>query len=173
MGQKPFEVAAECAMPGLPAGADIERVSEQLEHARRRSPGVVRTAVQAPVMFKDRAYVLETRFVVWAEDGEQAVQTVWNMLDGAKIPHRSIYLSGRALAEADAPRPAVAPTAAPARARPSRPAPAKGRGKARAAKPARARQRSGARTRTAPSRKPARGRNARGPKQPAGRRRRR
>ncbi len=172
MGQKPFEVAAEVAMPGLPAGTDIERVSEQLEHARRRSREVVRTAVQTPAMFKDRSYVLETRFVVWAEDGEQAVEAVGVLLEGARIPHRSMHLSGRALGEADTPR----PSAAPASARPQRPAPAKGKGQARVAKPARAaRQRSGARAKAVSSRKPA-GRSkkpAARSKKPAGGRRRR
>lgn len=126
MNQKPFEVAGECAMPGLPSGGDIERVGERLEQARRRSPQVVRMAVQGPAAFKDRAYVLEGRFVVWADDGERAVTAIGSLLDGAKIPYRSLHLSGRALTDADAPR----PKGAAARGAP--PSPARGGRKARA-----------------------------------------
>ncbi len=118
MSQKLFEVAGECAMPGLPTGGDIERVGERLEQARRRAPQIVRTALQGPAAFKDRSYVLEGRFVVWADDGERAVVAIGNLLDGAKIPYRSLHLSGRALTDADAPRPSGRPaSAAPAPAR--------------------------------------------------------
>lgn len=105
MSPKPFEVAGEFAMPGLPSGGDIERVGERLEQARRRTPHVVRTALQGPAAFKDRAYVLAGRFVVWADDGERAVTAIGSLLETARIPYRSLYLSGRALTDADAPRP--------------------------------------------------------------------
>jgi len=105
MSEKLFEVAGECAMSGLPTGVEIERVGVQLEQARRRTPAVVRTVVQGPAAFKDRAYVLESRFVVWADDGDRAVTAVGSLLEGAKIPYRGLHLSGRALTDADAPRP--------------------------------------------------------------------
>lgn len=131
MGQKLFEVAGECAMLGLPTGRDIARVGERLEQARRRAPQVVRTAVQGPAAFKDRAYVLEGRFVVWADDGERAVTAIGTLLDGAKISYRSLHLSGRALTDADAPRPKAA--ASPPKSAPSR-KPAAARGKPAAAR---------------------------------------
>lgn len=113
MSERLFEVAGECAMSGLPTGGDIERVGERLEQARRGAPQVVRTALQGPAAFKDRSYVLEGRFVVWADDGERAVVVVGNLLDGAKIPYRSLRLSGRALTDADAPRPSGRRSSAP------------------------------------------------------------
>lgn len=141
MGLKPFEVTAECAMAGLPTGTDIARVSEKLEKARRRASGIVRATVQAPAVFRDRTYVLDSRFVVWADDGDGAVKAVGNLLQGASITHRNMHLSGRALAEADVPRPggaARAPReAVPARARSSSRSSAKEKVKARAPKPAR------------------------------------
>ncbi|MGQ0551373.1 MAG: hypothetical protein ACT4PY_17070 [Armatimonadota bacterium] len=133
MGQKLFEVAGECPMPGLPTGGDIARVGERLEQARRRAPQVVRTAVQGPAAFKDRVYVLEGRFVVWADDGERAVTAIGTLLDGAKISYRSLHLSGRALTDADAPRPKAA--ASPPKSAPSRkPAAARGTAAARGKK---------------------------------------
>ena len=123
MSPKPFEVAGECAMPGLPTGGDIEQVGDRLEQARRRTPHVVRTALQGPAAFKDRVYVLEGRFVVWADDGERAVMAIGSLLDGAKIPYRSLHLSGRSLTDADAPQPSgtqASARPAPARVRAAR-----------------------------------------------------
>lgn len=177
MGLKPFEVAAECAMAGLPTGMDIARVSEELEKARRRAPGIVRATVQAPAVFRDRAYVLDSRFVVWADDGDGAVEAVGNLLHGASITHRNMHLSGRALAEADVPRPggaARAPReAVPARARSSSRSSAKGKVKARASKPARKASKSRASARPGARGRSARGRTARGPREPAAARRKR
>ncbi len=163
MSQKLFEVAVECAMPGLPTGGDIERVGERLEAARRRAADIVRTALQGPAAFKDRSYVLEGRFVVWADDGERAVTAVGTLLDGAKIPYRGLHLSGRALTDADAPRPRAGAVGRPPAGSGS-PSTARGTGKARArarvsAKAARAQK--APQRRQAPSRAKKKGARAR------------
>jgi hypothetical protein len=153
MDQKLFEVAAECAMQGLPSGGDIERVAGRLEQGRHRAPGIVRAAVQGPAAFKDRTYVLESRFVVRAQDGEGALRAVEHLLDGANITHRGLHLSGRALSEADAPPALEAPrTSREGRARPAR-TPRKAtpkRAPARAARAAKQPRRAKAPARTRP-----------------------
>lgn len=167
MGQKPFEVAVGCAMPGLPTGGDIERIGERLDQARRRAPEVVRTAVSGPAAFKDRAYVLESRFVVWADDGERAVTTVGTLLDGAKIAYSGLRLSGRALTDADAPRPSAGaaghPPASGTRVGTPRPSGAKAAGKVRAPKRA---STGAARAKKAPPRRRAAARGKRKPARP-------
>ena len=109
MSDKPFEVIAECAMAGFPTNADITRITEQIERARRRDAAIARAGVQTPAVYKDRAYTLVTRFLVWAPDGPRAMDTVGNLLQGAGIHCRGMHLSGRALVDAD-----LVPAAAPA-----------------------------------------------------------
>jgi hypothetical protein len=106
---KPFEVVAECAMAGFPTSADMTRVAERIERARRRSAAIARAAVQTPAVYKDRAYTLVTRFLVWATDGPRAMDTVGDLLQGAGIHCRGMHLSGRALVAADLQRPAAEP----------------------------------------------------------------
>jgi hypothetical protein len=120
VGRKPFEIVAECEMTGFPAAADIERVGAQIEKARRSRPDVVRAAVSSPAVYRDRQYVLDTRFVVWADDGAGAARAVGELLKAAGVPCRTVVPSGRALTEADVSTPAkAAPSAsAPRRAKP-------------------------------------------------------
>jgi len=74
MDGKPFEILAECEMPAFPTGADIARVMDQIESARRSRPEVVRTTVNPPAIYRERRYVLPTRLVVWAEDAAGALR---------------------------------------------------------------------------------------------------
>ena len=105
MTRKPFEIIAECVMAGLPTGADIGRIREQIETARRSKPEVVRAAVNPPAIHRDIQYVLQTRFVVWAEDNARAVQVVEGLMLDAGVSYQSVLPSGRAMAEADVPPP--------------------------------------------------------------------
>ena len=105
MTRKPFEIVAECLMAGLPTGADIGRIREQIETARRSKPEVVRAAVNPPAIHRDIQYVLQTRFVVWAEDNARAVQVVEGLMLDAGVSYQSVLPSGRAMAEADVPPP--------------------------------------------------------------------
>ncbi len=105
MDRKPFEIVAECQMAGFPTGADIGRIREQIETARRSRPEVVRAAVNPPAIYRDKWYVLPARFVVWAEDGTQAIQTVAGLLQDAGVPCRTVLPSGRGLTEAEVPPP--------------------------------------------------------------------
>ena len=105
MTRKPFEIVAECVMAGLPTGVDIGRIREQIETARRSKPEVVRAAVNPPAIHRDIQYVLQTRFVVWAEDNARAVQVVEALMKDAGVSYQSVFPSGRALAEADVPAP--------------------------------------------------------------------
>ena len=127
MAAKPFEVIAKCAMVGLPAPSDIVAIGARLEKARRQAHGVVRAAPQPPAVFRDGGYLVEARIVTWADDGEGALRAAERLFEAANVLCRELYLSGRALSEADAPRPTAARTSGPAR----RPAPA-----SRARKPA-------------------------------------
>jgi len=103
MTRKPFEIVAECVMAGLPTGADIGRIREQIETARRSKPEVVRAAVNPPAIHRDTQYVLQTRFVVWAEENARAVQVVEALMKDAGVSYQSVFPSGRALAEAEVP----------------------------------------------------------------------
>jgi len=105
--QKPFEVIAECVMESLPASADVVNLSERIEAERRKHPGIVRATVQTPAIFRDRKYVLETRCLVWADDGASAERMVQTLVAACGVACRGVYQSGRALAEADVPRPAA------------------------------------------------------------------
>ena len=105
MTRKPFEIVAECVMAGFPTGADIGRIREQIETARRSKPEVVRAAVNPPAIHRDIQYVLQTRFVVWAEDNARAVQVVEGLMLDAGVSYQSVLPSGRAMAEADVPPP--------------------------------------------------------------------
>lgn len=126
MGRRPFEIVAECEMTGFPMAADIERMGAQIEKARRSRPDVVRAAVSSPAIYRDRQYVLDTRFLVWAEDGAGATHVVGELLRAARVPCRTVVPSGRALAEAEVLPPAKAarPASAPkgAKPRPAKPA---------------------------------------------------
>jgi len=121
VSEKVFEVVAECAMAGLPTGADVNRVMERIERARRRNAAIAHTSVQSPAVYKDRAYTLITRFLVWAGDGARAMDAVGSLLQGAGIHSRGMHLSGRALVDADLrSSPAGAPAAASRAARSDR-----------------------------------------------------
>jgi hypothetical protein len=145
VGRKPFEIVAECEMTGFPMAADIERIGARIEKARRARPDVVRAAVSSPAIYRDRLYVLDTRFLVWAEDGAGASRAVGELLKAAGVPCRTVVPSGRALAEAEVSPPAKAakPASAPKRAKP------------RPAEPARKIARLARKGRKAPRRAPA------------------
>lgn len=145
VGRRPFEIVAECEMTGFPMEADIERVRAQIEKARRSRPDVVRAAVSSPAIYRDRQYVLDTRFLVWAEDGAGATQVVGELLRAAGVPCRTVLPSGRAVAEAEAPPPAKA----------AKPASTRERAKTRPAKPGRKAVAPVRKGRKAPSRAPA------------------
>ncbi len=105
MDPKPFEIVAECELVGLPSGTDIGRISEQIEKARRSRPEVVRAMTNPPAVYRSRGYVLQTRFVVWAEDAPHAMDAVGGLLQDAEVPCRTIVPTGRALPEAEVPSP--------------------------------------------------------------------
>jgi hypothetical protein len=110
---KPYEVIAKCTMVGLPAASDIVAVGERLEKARRHAHGVVRAVAQPPAVFRDGGYVVEARIVTWADDGDAALRAAEGLFEAAKVVCADLYLSGRTLSEADAPRPVAARTSAP------------------------------------------------------------
>ncbi len=103
--RKPIEITAECAMAGFPTGADIGRIREQIEVARRSRPEVVRAAVNPPAIYRDKQYVLPTRFVVWAEDDARAIQAIEGLFRDAGVPCRAVLPSGRSLTETEVPPP--------------------------------------------------------------------
>jgi hypothetical protein len=126
-------------MRGLPAAADIAAVGERLERARSQVPGVVRAVPQPLAVVRDGRYVVEARVVAWADHGDAALHDARRLLEAAKVECDEIYLSGRALSEADAPRPEAAAARGSGGRRPQAPtrrkAAAKPRaGRARAAK---------------------------------------
>lgn len=132
MDRKPFEIVAECELPAFPTGADITRVSEQIEAARRSRPNVVQAAVNPPAIYKQKRYVLQTRLVVWAEDTTRALQAAQDLLAETAFPCRTALPSSRALVEADVPPPAEPvvsrqPTAAKRPPKPGRPTAARRR----------------------------------------------
>jgi len=105
MDRRPFEVVAECITASFPTGAEIGQIREQIETARASRPEVVRAAINPPAIYRGLQYVLQTRFVVWAEDSAAAVQAVAGLMRDAGVPCRSVLPSGRALAESDVPPP--------------------------------------------------------------------
>jgi len=105
MDGKPFEILAECEMPAFPTGADIARVMDQIESARRSRPEVVRTTVNPPAIYRERRYVLPTRLVVWAEDAAGALRAAAEVLANAGLLCRTILPSSRAVGDAEAPPP--------------------------------------------------------------------
>lgn len=115
MAQRPYEIIAKCVMVGLPGSSDIASLGERLSKSRSHAPGMVVAAPRPPAVFQDGGYVLETRFVAWADDGAGALLTAERVLQAAKVVCSDLYLSGRALSEADAPRPATQRTAAAAK----------------------------------------------------------
>src|SRR2546422_9667822 len=90
-------------MAGLPTGADMGRIREKIESARRSKPEVVRAAVNPPAIHVDRQHVLQTRFVVWAEENARAVQVVEALMKDPGVSSQPVFPSGRALAEAEVP----------------------------------------------------------------------
>ncbi|MDI6772828.1 MAG: hypothetical protein QME77_09620 [bacterium] len=135
---KPYEVVAQCEIAAFPTAADVERMAAGIEKTRGSRPEVVRGAVAPPAIYRDRRYILDGRFVVWAADAQAACRAVEGLLNAAGIVCRSAIPSGRALAAMDVPQPRAAKARPPKRA--SRPA--------RAAKPARAGRRASLKTRT-------------------------
>ena len=150
MSEKAFEVVAECAMAGFPTGADVSRLMERIERARRRNAAIARASVQSPAVYKDRAYTLITRFLVWAGDGPQAMDAVGSLLQGSAIHCRGMHLSGRALVDADLRSSAAdAPAAGARAARSNRRPAARKRAAHPAARAARAKRADGKSSRTA------------------------
>lgn len=92
-------------MPAFPTGADIARVMDQIESARRSRPEVVRTTVNPLAIYRERRYVLPTRLVVWAEDAAGALRAAAEVLANAGLPCRTILPSSRALGDAEVPSP--------------------------------------------------------------------
>jgi hypothetical protein len=135
VARKPFEIVAECEMAGFPSGVDIERLTARLDQARSGQPDVVRATVTPPAVYRDGRYVLDARFLVWAEDANGATNAVEEVLRTAEVTCRFVTPSGRAVAESEVPRPRAAKAAAAKSARPSapkkaaRPAKPKGRPK--------------------------------------------
>jgi hypothetical protein len=130
---KPYEVIAQCEVASFPALADIERMAASIEKTREAHPEVVRGTVVPPAIYRDRRYVLDGRFLVWAASAEKASDAVVSLLRAAGITCRSAIPSGRALSAADVPQPRAAKPSAPARTA------APQRGTARRARPEKAR----------------------------------
>jgi hypothetical protein len=107
-------------MAGFPTSADIERMSEQIEKARHAHPSVVQTTIVPPAIFREGRYVLQTRFVVWAEGGMDAARALEALIQNAGVRCRTVFPSGRALVATGVPSPRevldVAPPAQGARA---------------------------------------------------------
>ena len=110
MDRKPFEIVAECEMPGFPTAADITRVSEHIEAARRVRSDVVRATVNPLAIYRERRYVLQAKLITWAEDVSRAVQIVQELLADAGLPRRTVLPSSRSLNEAE-----ISPPSEPAR----------------------------------------------------------
>jgi hypothetical protein len=105
MDRKAFEIIAECEMAAFPTTADISKLGEQIETARRSRPEIVQATVKPPATYREKQYRLPTGFVVWAKEVAAAVQAVEGLLKKAGVPCRVVLPSGRALAEADLPQP--------------------------------------------------------------------
>jgi hypothetical protein len=88
-----------------------------LDQARGAKPEVVRAMIAPPAIYRDGRYVLDARFLVWADDPSGATGLVEEVLAGAGVACRLVVPSGRSLSDAEVPRPRAA-----------RPAPA-GKGK--------------------------------------------
>lgn len=147
--RRPYEIMADCELSGFPTTADVARIGEALERARRAHAEVVRATVVPPAAFRDGRYVLQARFHVWAEDVSAATRAVERVVAEAGLSSRAVLPTGRALSEADLP---PAPEARE---------PAAGRGATRSAAPA-ARKRQSKR-RTAAAGPAARGRRTSAP----------
>jgi hypothetical protein len=132
VARRPFEIVAECETVGFPSGADIERLAARLEQARSGQPDVVRATVTPPAVYRDGRYLLDARFLVWAEDSAGATASVEDLLRTAEVTCRLVVPSGRALAESEVPRPRAVKAAGPAKT--ARPGAAKKKA-ARSAKP--------------------------------------
>jgi hypothetical protein len=125
MDRKPFEIIAECDIAAFPTTAEISRLGEQIETARRAWAEIVRATVKPPATYREKHYRLPTGFVVWAEDGAGAMQAVESLLKQAGVLCRIVLPSGRTLVEAEVPLPtapekptAVGRTAAATKQRP-------------------------------------------------------
>ena len=105
MELRPFELVAACELASLPTSRDIAELTARLERARAGVPAVVSATPQPPAIYRNLAYVLESRFVAWANTAEDAAGMVKGLMDSAGVLCRSVYLSGRALAPTDVPRP--------------------------------------------------------------------
>lgn len=141
MDRKPFEIVAECETAGFPTGTDIERVNEQVGQARRSRPEVVQATVSPPAIFREKRYVLQARFVVWAADGVSATQVVEGLLEDAGVACRTVLPTGRALTGlAVPPPPELAKRAKSAPVKSGRPRTAKLRRRTAVAPKARARK---------------------------------
>ena len=125
MDRKPFEITAVCEIAAFSTSADIERFSTQLERRRQSRPNIVRATVNPPATYREQRYVLQTRFVVWAKDAAQAIQTVEGLLHDVGVRSRTVLPSGRALAATEVPPPS--PLEEPRRAATSPRPPAGGR----------------------------------------------
>jgi hypothetical protein len=148
--RRPYEIMADCELIGFPTAADVGRVGESLERARRAHAQVVKATVLPPAAFRDGRYILQTRFLVWAEDARTATRAVEGVITTAGLASRLVLPTGRALSDADVPAApldgqgqAAHPNAGgPGRRATPRPVvrTARGKGKGEAAKPARAKK---------------------------------
>lgn len=125
-------------MAGFPSGVEIERVRQVLDQARGAKPEVVRAMITPPAIYRDGRYVLDARFLVWADDPSSATGLVEEVLAGAGVACRLVVPSGRSLSDTEVPRPRAA----------ARPAKTKAK-----AKPKTARRKPAAKPRRAPARR--------------------
>jgi hypothetical protein len=112
MDRRPFEIVAECEMLGFPTAADIARVSERIEAARRARPDIVRAAVNPPAIYRERRYFLQAKLIAWADDVSGAVQIAQGLLADAGLPYRTALPSSRSLVETE-----ITPPSKPVRSR--------------------------------------------------------
>ncbi|MDR7417431.1 MAG: hypothetical protein QN178_00810 [Armatimonadota bacterium] len=158
MSRKPFEIVAECEMAGFPSGADIERLMARLDQARSGQPDVVKATVTPPAVYRDGRYVLDARFLVWADDATGATNAVEEVLRAAEVTCRFVTPSGRALAESEVPKPRASRAAAAKSARPSVPKKAaRPKAAAKRGKPAKTTRAPARSKRAAKTRRPAAG----------------
>jgi hypothetical protein len=95
-------------MAGFPSGVEIERVGQVIDQARSAKPEVVRATIAPPAIYRDGRYVLDARFIVWADDPAGATGLVEDLLAGAGIACRLVVPSGRSLGDTEVPRPRAA-----------------------------------------------------------------
>jgi hypothetical protein len=101
--RRPYEIMAECELFGFPTAADVARVGESLDRGRRAHAQVVRATVLPPAAFRDGRYVLQARFLVWADHARGATKAVEDVIAAAGLASRLVLPTGRALSDAEVP----------------------------------------------------------------------